>query len=92
MPAFLKSPKFIATTVLVLWVAYVIYANFQFDAIRLYLLPFHILELQLKLSAIVIIAALFGAAVSLAIQFFWRRRSKNGSSVAGAAPIKKTVA
>ncbi|HEY6419937.1 MAG TPA: hypothetical protein VIX59_13115 [Candidatus Binataceae bacterium] len=80
MPAFVKTPRFIVGTILVLWVAYVLYANFQLDPVRFYLLPFHILELQLRLSAVVIGAAVFGAIVTFVTQWLWRR-SKNDSPV-----------
>jgi uncharacterized integral membrane protein len=81
MPAFVKTPRFIVGTILVLWVAYVIYANFQLDPVRFYLLPFHVLELQLRLSAVLIGAAIFGAIVTFVVQWLWRR-SKNGSAPA----------
>ena len=80
MPTFVKSPKFIVSALVVLWVAYVLYANYQLEAVTFYLLPFKILVFQLKLSAVVIGAAIFGALVTLAIQWLWRRRSKNASS------------
>ena len=44
MPAFAKNPKFIIGTIVVLWVAYVIYANFQIEMVTFYLLPFNILK------------------------------------------------
>ena len=44
MPAFVKNPKFIIGTIVVLWVAYVIYANFQIEMVTFYLLPFDILK------------------------------------------------
>src|SRR5208283_386610 len=64
MPAFVKSPKFIIGTIVVLWVAYVIYANFQIEMVTFYLLPFNILKLQLRLSAVIIGAAIFGAVAA----------------------------
>ena len=72
MPAFVKNPKFIIGTIVVLWVAYVIYANFQIDMVTFYLLPFNILKLQLRLSAVIIGAAIFGAVATLVIQWLWR--------------------
>ena len=78
MPSFLKNPKFIAGTIVVLWVAYVIYSNVD-KSVDFYLLPFNIVKLQLRVSAIVISSAIFGSIVTLVIQFFWNRRSKNAS-------------
>ena len=80
MPSFLKNPKFIAGTIVVLWVAYIIYTNLE-KSVAFYLLPFNILTLQLRVSAIVAGSAIFGAIVTLVIQFLWNRRSKNGSPV-----------
>lgn len=96
MPNFVKSPKFIISSIVALWVIYVIYANFQVDMVKFYLLPFGILTLQLKLSAIVIGSALFGAAVLFAIQYFWRRGSSNpsvpSSATVAVPPSNKTIA
>jgi hypothetical protein len=86
MPAFLKNPKVIIGTLVVLWVAYVIYANFQIDMVTFYLLPFNILKLQLRLSAVIIGAAIFGALATIVIQWLWRRPS-NISSPAATTPI-----
>ncbi len=84
MPAFVKSPKFIIGTIVVLWVAYIIYANFQIEMVTFYLLPFDILKLQLRLSAVIIGAAIFGTITTIVIQWLWRRPSN--SSSAGSAP------
>ena len=93
MPAFLKNPKFIIGTLVVLWVAYVIYANFQLDMVTFYLLPFNVLKLQLKLSAIIIGSAIFGAVATLVIQWLWRRPSNSASSAtASSGPRSSTVA
>ena len=69
MPAFVKNPKFIIGTIVVLWVAYVIYGNFQIDMVTFYLLPFNILKLQLRLSAVIIGAAIFGALATIVIHW-----------------------
>ena len=95
MPAFAKNPKFIIGTLVVLWVAYVIYANFQVDMVTFYLLPFNILKLQLKLSAVIIGAAIFGAVVAIVVQWLWRRPSNSASSAASPSappPRSSTVA
>ena len=79
MPSFLKSPKFIVGAIVVLWVIYVIYINLE-KSVDFRLLPFHILTLQLRVSAVVIASALFGVLTTIVIQFMWRRRSKNAVS------------
>jgi hypothetical protein len=85
MPAFLKNPKFIIGTIVVLWVAYIVYANFQIAMVTFYMLPFDILKLQVRLSAVLIGAAIFGAVTTMVIQWLWRRPS-NSSSAASAPP------
>lgn len=84
MPSFLKNPKFIAGTIVVLWVAYIIYTNLE-KSVAFYLLPFNMLTLQLRVSAVVAGSAIFGAILTLIIQFFWNRRSKNDSPVSTAS-------
>jgi hypothetical protein len=96
MPAFAKNPKFIIGTIVVLWVAYVIYANFQIDMVTFYLLPFNVMTLKLRLSAVIIGAALFGSIATIVIHWLWVRPS-NSSSAATApasppAPRSSTVA
>ena len=85
MPAFAKNPKFIIGTLVVLWVVYVIYANFQIDMVTFYLLPFNILKLQLRLSAVIIGAAIFGSLATIVIHWLWVRSAN--SSVAVTTPL-----
>jgi hypothetical protein len=92
MPAFVKNPKFIIGTIVVLWVAYVIYANFQIDMVTFYLLPFNLLKLQLRLSAVIISAAIFGSLATIVTQWLWRRPSNSSSSAASSSPRSSTVA
>ena len=91
MPAFAKNPKFIFGTIVVLWVAYIVYANFRPQPVDFYLLPFGVV-IQFKLSTVIIGAAIFGVLATLIIQYFWRRPSNNTSSVASPAPRSNTVA
>lgn len=84
MPPFVKNPKFIVGAIIVLWLAYVIYANFQLAPIEIKLLPF-VAYLQFRVSAVIIGAAIFGALATLAIQFFWKRRSSKNASTSAAA-------
>ena len=96
MPAFAKNPKVIIGTIVVLWVAYIIYANFQPKFVDFYLLPFGVI-LQFKLSTVLIGATIFGVLATLIIQFMWRRSSNEASSVVvpsspAPAPRSKTVA
>jgi len=84
MPSFLKNPKVIVGTLVILWIAYVIYNNLE-KSVDFRLLPFNLLTLQLRVSAVVIASALFGALATIVIQFLWKRRSKNAVSPAPVA-------
>jgi len=84
MPSFLKSPKVIVGTIVVLWITYVIYNNLE-KSVDFRLLPFNILTIQLRVSAVVVASALFGAVATIVIQFLWKRRSKNAVSPAPVA-------
>ena len=86
MPAFAKNPKFIIGTIVVLWVAYIIYANFQPKFVDFYLLPFGVV-IQFKLSTVLIGAAIFGVLATLIIQYLWRRSSNEVSSAPHETPI-----
>lgn len=77
MPDFAKNPKVIGSTIVILWLAYVIYANFQLAPIEIKILPF-IATLSFRVSAVIIAAILFGVIATLAVQFLWKRSSKNG--------------
>jgi uncharacterized integral membrane protein len=83
MPAFVKTPRFIGGAIFVLWLIYVIVANSDPRPIEIAILPF-IAKLELRLSAVIIGAAIFGVLATIAIQFLLRRSSKNGSASAAA--------
>jgi hypothetical protein len=92
-PAFVKNPKFIGGTIVILWVVYVIYWNYRLDPINIQLIPF-IKPAQIRVSWVIVGAALFGCLGTLVIQFLWRRgRSKNGSAASSTpGDSSKTVA
>jgi hypothetical protein len=92
LPAFLKNPKFIAGAIVAVWVIYVISANFQLKLIEIRLLPF-IASIYLKVSTVIICSIIFGAFVTLAIQYQWKRLSSSKpTSVSAAGESSKTVA
>jgi hypothetical protein len=91
---FWKRPKFWIGFILILWVAYIVYANFQLSPVQIRLIPFFA-TLQLKISAVIIGSAVIGCAATLAVQFLWRRRASSKAGVqssAAAASSSKTVA
>jgi uncharacterized integral membrane protein len=84
MPAFLKSPKFIISAIIVAWIAYVIYFNSRLDPIQIKLLPF--VGLQFNVSAVILGAMVVGGILTLWAQSIWRRwrASKNAPGSATA--------
>jgi hypothetical protein len=79
MPAFAKTPRFIITTIVILWLAYVIWANSSPAPIDIYLFPY--VKLEVRLAAVLVVTALFGAVAAILIHWLWvRRSSKNGSA------------
>ena len=90
---FWKQPKFWLAAVLVLWLAYVIGSNLE-QIVTLHIIPW-LLQPQLKVSTIFILSAIFGALLTLGLQFMWRkgRSSKNASqSTAASGASSSTVA
>jgi hypothetical protein len=85
MPAFAKNPKFIGATIVVLWVAYLIWANLHMNPVQIHLFPF-IVILSINVSGLMVVSALFGALAVVVIQFLWKRRSSKNASVSAAAP------
>ena len=83
MPSFVKNPKFIIGALIVLWLVYVIIANYQ-SALTIELLPFGVV-LSIRTSFVIVASAIFGALVTLAIQFLWKRRSSKKVSTSAAA-------
>lgn len=85
MSEFWKRPKFWIGAILILWLAYIVYANFQLEPVEIRIVPRFVI-LQLKVSAVIIGSAVFGSVLTIALQFFWRRRSSKNGSQSAAAP------
>jgi uncharacterized integral membrane protein len=92
MTEFWKRPKFWIGAIIVLWLVYLIYANSQPAPVEIHLIPWFV-TLQLKLSAIIIGSGIVGALITLAIQYFWRRRgsSKNAAVSSPAPPLSTST-
>ena len=84
MPDFVKSPKFIISTIVVLWVAYILWANLQLPTVNFHMIPFAA-TLDFGVSALVVGSAVFGSIATLVIQWLWRRRSSKKGSESAAA-------
>ena len=79
MPAFVKTPKFIISTIFLIWLISIIYENYNQAPVRVYYFPF--MDVEVRLLWALISSAIFGAVVELVIQFMWTHRaSKNASS------------
>jgi hypothetical protein len=78
MPAFVKTPRFIISTIFLIWLVSVIWENHNQPPVYVFYAPFF--SVQVRLVWALVSAAVFGAAVALIIQFFWTHRSKNASS------------
>lgn len=99
MPAFVKTPRFIIATLLLLWVLYMIFANFRINVIEFHLVP--LVMIVMRVSSLAIASALFGAGVTLLVQWLFRRDVNIVSSVTippapapsvSVPPTNKTVA
>ena len=97
MPGFFKSPTFLkgaGIAVLVAWVAWIIYKNFQLAPIEIHLIPL-MATLNFTVSSVIIGAAIVGSIATLLVQHQWRRwrSSKNAvESPAASVASSRTVA
>lgn len=80
---FWKQPKFWATAIIILWIAYVIGANLE-QIVTIHIIPL-LVQPQLEVSTIVVFSAIVGAALTLIIQYYWRR-SRASKNAAQSAP------
>ena len=82
MPAFVKTPRFIISTIFLIWLIAVVWDNHAEPPVNVWYGPF--LHSQIRLIWILVGSAIFGAVVALAAQYLWTHRaSKNAvSSVA----------
>jgi hypothetical protein len=79
MPAFIKTPRFIISTIFLIWLIAVIWDNHAEPPVNIWYGPF--LHSQIRLIWILVSAAIFGAVVALIVQYMWTHRaSKNAAS------------
>jgi uncharacterized integral membrane protein len=83
MPKFWKSPRFWIALVLLLWLIYVLNGNLE-TAVTLWLIPLWV-HPMVHLSWVILGSVIFGAVLTLLIQFAMRRRSSKYASVSAAA-------
>jgi hypothetical protein len=88
---FWKRPKFWIGAVLILWLLYIVYSNFQLEPVEIRIVP-RLVILQLRVSAVIIGAAIFGSALTLGLQYYWRRRGSNiGSRSTAESPSSSST-
>jgi hypothetical protein len=82
MPAFVKTPRFIISTIFLIWLISVIWDNHAEPSVNVWYGPF--LHSQVRLLWILVSSAVFGAVVALVVQYAWSHRAskKASSSVA----------
>ena len=73
MMEFWKRPKFWLSLIIIGWLAYVIGSNLE-QPVTIHIVPW-IVQPTLKLSTIMVGAAIVGAILALTVQFMWRRHS-----------------
>jgi hypothetical protein len=83
MPKFWKWPRFWIVLILVLWIVYVLSGNLE-TAVTLWVVPLWVHPV-VRLSWIIFGSAIFGAVLTLLIQFAMRRRSSKYASASATA-------
>jgi hypothetical protein len=79
MPAFVKTPRFIISTIFLIWLITTIWQNHNVEPVNIYYAPF--LRLQVPVFWVLIVTASLGAAVALVGAYMWTHRaSKKASS------------
>ena len=79
MPAFVKTPRFIISTIFLIWLISTVWMNHNEPPVYVFYAPF--LSVQLRLIWVLVSAATFGAVVALIVAYMWTHRaSKNASS------------
>jgi uncharacterized integral membrane protein len=79
MPAFVKTPRFIISAIVVLWLIYFIFANENLPAISFKLIPFYATPAW-PVAHLMFGGFVFGVIVAIAAQQLWRRRSSKPAS------------
>jgi uncharacterized integral membrane protein len=88
IPKFWKSPRFWVVLILLLWLVYVLNGNLE-TAVTLWLIPLWV-HPMVHLSWVILGSAIFGALLTLLIQFAMRRRSSKYASASEAASVSSS--
>jgi hypothetical protein len=83
MPAFVKTPRFIISTIFLLWLIPTMWLNHNVQSVNVYYAPFF--KIDVRAFWLITISATVGAVVALVVQFMWTHRaSKKASSLVAA--------
>ena len=88
MTEFWKQPKFWAAAILILWLGYIIGSNLE-QIVIVRIIP-GLLRPMVKVSTIVMSSMIFGAVLTLVIQFMWRRGGRPSKVVVQSTPAPGT--
>jgi uncharacterized integral membrane protein len=88
MSRYLKRWKLWALAILVLWLAYIIWANVQVIS-PIYIIPF-LVALHASLPTIIVASAIGGCLLTILAQYIWRRRYSKRSEVSSVASAAST--
>ena len=82
MPAFVKTPRFIFSTIFLIWLITTIWQNHNVDPVNIYYAPF--LRIQVPMISVLLTTAAIGALIALVSVYMWTHRAskKAVSSVA----------
>ena len=82
MPALVKTPRFIISTIFLIWLITTIWQNHNVEPVNIYYAPF--LRIQVPVIWVLITTAILGAVVALVVAYMWTHRAskKAVSSVA----------
>jgi uncharacterized integral membrane protein len=79
MPAVVKTPRFIISTIFLIWLITTIWQNHNVEPVNIYYAPF--LRIQVPVIWVLLTTAAIGALIALVVMYLWNHRaSKNASS------------
>ena len=73
MPAFVKTPRFIISTIFLIWLITTIWQNHNVEPVNIYYAPF--LRIQVPMITVLLATAAIGAVVALVAAYMWTHRA-----------------
>ena len=84
MPRFWTWPRFWIGSILILWLIYLLSGNLN-ESVTLFIVPIFVHPV-VRLSGVIFGSAILGCAITLLLQFSWRRRASKYAAASRAAP------